>query len=139
MKKLFVLVFVIALLAVTAMPALAEDGPIVRNRFTLITRRDGNGVISLAGTITSLDSSARTVNVKVASGNRLAKPYLGKDVTILTTNATRFLLRNPDGSATPITFAELIVGQKVSVYGGVVDNVLTASRITVGARLARLP
>jgi hypothetical protein len=39
----------------------------------------------------------------------------------------------------PITFADLAVGQKVSVSGTVANNVWTVARITVGADLIHLP
>jgi len=40
----------------------------------------------------------------------LVKPFIGENLTLQTTDATRFLLRNPGAAATPITFADLAVG-----------------------------
>jgi len=141
MKKFFVLTLVLALLAVTVIPALAAGGAPAGNGRGGGggTGKGGNAPFALAGTIASLDPAARTVTVTVACGNKLVKLFIGQNLTIQTTDATRFLLRNPDSTATPITFADLAVGQKVSVYGQLANNVWTASRITVGADLTCLP
>lgn len=66
------------------------------------------------------------------------RDYIGYDLTVRTTAATRFLLKTPSGTV-PITFADLRVGQNVSVYGTLANGVWTASRITVGADLSCLP
>jgi hypothetical protein len=141
MKKYFVLVLVLVLLAVTVIPAYAANGTRARNG-----HGDGNSFgkgpkmpFALAGIIASIDPDARTVTVTVACGNKLVKPYIGQALTLQTTDATRFLLRNPDGYATPITFAELAVDQKISSNGRLANNVWTADRITVGADLNCLP
>lgn len=138
MKKLFVLTLVLALVAVTVVPALAAGSP-----------PEANGCVNgfcvqkapyaLAGTIASLDPETRTVTVTVACGNLLVKPFIGENLTLQTTDATRFLQRNPGSTATPITFDDLAIGQKVSSYGRLVNNVWTAGRITVGAKLSCLP
>jgi len=141
MKKIVVLTLVFALLAVTAVPALAAGGTQSRNG-----RGGGNEYgkggkmpFALAGTIASIDPAARTVTVTVVCGNKLVKPYIGQDLILQTTAATRFLLRNPDGNATTMTFEDLAIGQKVSSNGRLTDQVWTASRITVGADLNCLP
>jgi hypothetical protein len=141
MKKLIVLMLVLSLLAITIVPAFAAVSTPAR-----IKRGDGGGTgkggnapFALAGTIASLDPVARTVTVTVACGNKLVKSFIGQNLTIQTIDTTRFLLRNPDSTATPITFADLAVGQKVSVNGHFANNVWTASRITVGADLTCLP
>lgn len=90
---------------------------------------------ALSGTIAGLDGDNQTVTVTVVCGNRLVYPYYGLDVTLVTTDATRFLLRNEDGQATPITFNDLEVGQNVSSHGTLVEGVFTTTRITVGALL----
>jgi hypothetical protein len=141
MKKIVVLALVLALLAISAVPALAagrahaKNGQIAGNEYG----KGGKMPFALAGTIASIDPVARTVTVTVACGNKLVKPYIGQDLTLQTTDATRFLLRNPDGTATPITFEDLTVGQNVSSNGKLVNNVWTANRITVGADLNCLP
>lgn len=130
MKKFATLSLLVVLLLVTATSALAQEPqPPARQR--------GRGPFALAGTITAIDGA--TVTVKVVGGNRMVKEYLGKDLAIQTTEATRFLLKNADGTVTPITLAELTVGQNVSVMGRVAENVFVARRITVGARLVHLP
>jgi len=141
MKKIIVLTLVLALLSITAVPALAAGRAHVRNGQSAggEVGKGGKMPFALAGTIASIDPAARTVIVTVACGSKLVKPYIGQDLTLQTTAATRFLLRNPDGSATPITFEDLAVGQNVSANGKLADNVWTASRITVGASLICLP
>jgi len=141
MKKFIVLALVLVLLAVSVVPAYAANG--TRARTGQIA---GNGFgkggkmpYALAGTIASIDPVARTVTVTVACGNKVVKPHIGQDLAIQTTDATRFLLRNPDGTATPITFEDLAVGQNVSSNGKLANNVWTANRITVGADLNCLP
>lgn len=144
MKKFFVLTIVLVLLAVTVVPALAEgNGNTWQGWHGDKTGRPQyqvrNMPFALVGTIASLDPGAGAVTVTVACGNILVKPFYGKDVTLQTNALTRFLLRNPGSVATPITFADLAVGQKVSANGRMVNSVWTASRITVGASLTCLP
>ena len=79
------------------------------------------------------------VTVTVACGNRLVKTYVGQDVTLLTAANTRFLLRNPDGTATPLAFEDLEVGQNISSHGTFTDGIWAATRVTVGATLSCLP
>lgn len=141
MKKLSVLVLVLMLLVVSTVPALAAGGPPPGSG-----RGAGSGVgkvgnppFALAGTIAGLDEQAKTVTVTVDCGNTIVKPFIGQNLVIQTNDATRFLLRNPGGYATPITFEDLTIGQKVSVNGQYANNVWTAGRITVGADLNCLP
>jgi Domain of unknown function (DUF5666) len=141
MKKLFALALVLMLLAIAVAPALAAGGPRAGNDSSGrgFAAKGGNAPFALAGTIASLDPATRTVTMTVVCGNKLIKPYIGQTLTIQTTDATRFLLRNPGGTATSITFTELAVGQKVSANGQLANNVWTAGRITVGAELTCLP
>ena len=141
MKKILTITLVLVLLAVTVVPALAAGGPPAGKGpgAGKSAGRIGVSTFALAGTIASIDPTAHTVTVAVVSGNKQAKQYIGQNLTLLTTVSTRFLLRNPDSVATPITFADLSVGQKVSVNGQLTDNVWVATRITVGARLICLP
>lgn len=69
---------------------------------------------------------------------KLVKPFTGQSLSVQPNMARRFLLCNPPGAATPITFANLVVGQKISVEGQSANNAWTASRITVGAVLSCL-
>jgi len=145
MKKLIVVSLVMILLAVSVIPAFAAGGP-PANRGTAAgsgnTDKTSFGVrnpYALSGTISSIDGANRTVNVTVACGNRLMKPYLGQDVTLQITENTRFLVRNTDGTVTPITFEDLVGGQNVSSHGTLLNSTWTATRVTMGALLYCLP
>ena len=141
MKKIFVLMLVLALMAITVVPAFAAGNPPAGNGRGGGggTGKGSNAPFALVGTIASLDSAERAITVTVVRGNKLVKMFIGQTLTIQATEATRFLLRNPDNTATPITFADLVVGQSVSVNGQLANNVWTAGRITVGADLTCLP
>ena len=159
MKKLTVITLVVIMLAASVVPALAAGGP-PANRGTGTGVCDGNQIGSgsqyaygnqssfgsqagrglrtpyaLSGTITAVDAANQTIQVNITCGNRLAYPYYNQEVTLVTNSTTRFLLRNADGSVTPITFADLAVGDQISSHGSLVDGVWTASRITSGALL----
>ena len=127
MKKSLVVLMVVALLAVSAVPALAAKGvppqPPASNK---------GGQFTLAGTITAIDGSV--VTVKILSGNPIAKPYVGQSVALQTTATTRFLLTTPTGTVV-ITLADLQVGQNVSAQGKLAGGVWTADRITAGAKI----
>ena len=145
MKKLTVISLVILMLVLSVVPAFAK-GPGPANNGsangTCTGAQTGSGIrtpYALSGTISSLDSQVGTVTVTVACGNRLVTTFIGQNVTLQTSAATRFLLRNADGTATPITFADLEVGQTVSSHGSLLDNTFTATRVTVGAELNCLP
>ena len=138
MKKFTTLMLVLILLAVTVTPALAAGNP-PPGKGGGGSGKGGKAPFALAGTIASLDPAAGTITVTVVCGNKLTRPYIGQSLTIQTNAATRFLLRNADGVATPITFADLVVGQKVSINGQFGNNVWTASRVTVGADLTCQP
>ena len=135
MKKYFVLVLVLTLLAAAVVPAMAAGGPPPGKG----TGRSGKMPFAFSGTIEMADPDAGTVTITVVCGNILAKPYFDEALTIQTGDETRFLLRNPGGTATPVEFDYLEAGQKVSVHGQITDGVWTASRITVGAELTCLP
>jgi hypothetical protein len=148
MKKLLVLALTLALLVATTVPAMAAGGPGGGNNPGIgpgtgagtgsglgIGTGNMRGIFALSGTVASVDPLVRTVSVEVLSGNKLAQPSIGQTVTLQTTAATRFLLRNPDGTCTVIAFDDLAAGQNVSVNGSLANDVWTAIRITVGARL----
>ncbi|MFZ2098504.1 MAG: hypothetical protein WAV05_17870 [Anaerolineales bacterium] len=169
MKKFAVLTLVVVMLAVSMVPAFAAGGlPANRGTGSGVctgnqdvlgsgyqaglgagyqagfgaSNQKSYGVrtpYALSGTIYALDPAASTVTVTVSCGNRLVNPYIGNEVTLQTTEITRFLLRNSDGSVTPITFAELEVGENVSSHGILADGVFTATRVTMGALLNCLP
>jgi hypothetical protein len=141
MKKFLVLTLVLVFLTVSAVPAYAANRKRAQNahEYNGQVRQQGKMPYALAGTIASLDPVTRIVTVTVACGNKVVKPYIGQNLTLQTTDLTRFLLRNPDGTATPIDFEDLEIGQNVSSRGKLAGNVWTAIRITVGAELNCLP
>jgi len=145
MKKLIIVSLVMIMLAVSVVPAFAAGGP-PADRGKANGNSNGSQVgfgvrapYALSGVISGLDSTNQAVTVTVACGNWLVKTYIGQDVTLLSTDNTRFLLRNPDGTATPIAFEDLEVGQNVSSHGTFSDGTWTATRVTVGATLSCLP
>lgn len=160
MKKLFVLMLVLALLAVMITPALAAGGTNgnggrggngnggSNGGGGVNVNGSGTGTSSgkggkmpnvLIGTIISLDPLTRTVTVDVLSANIAAKDYVGQVITFLTGESTNIVLRNPDGVGTPITYEELAVGLNVSVAGVLGETGWTATRITVDPELLCLP
>jgi hypothetical protein len=165
MKKLSIVIVVVAMLALSVVPALAAGGPSANQGTgagtctgTQTNLQAGSATRSqagysggmqaaygsrapyaLSGTITLVNSDAQTITVNVACGNTLVKSYIGSDVALKISASTRLLLRNADGTATPISFADLQVGQTVSSQGSLVNGAFTASRVTVGALLNCLP
>jgi hypothetical protein len=157
MKKLSVFVLVAVMLGLSAVPALAAGGPpanagcgagtctgIPSGLGTGSQLRYGGQItgfslrtpFALSGTIAAIDLQAKTVTVAVVCGNRLVDPDLNTTVTLQTSDATRFLLRNADGTVTPISMAELVVGESVSSHGSLVNGIMTAWRVTQGALLS---
>lgn len=133
MKKLFVLLAVFALAFAAVTPAFAAgQGPGQGQG----SQKGPRGTFALVGTISAIGSN--TVTVQVIRGNNLVKPYIGQQLTVTVTAATRYLFKNGTTS-TPITFADLKVGDPVSANGAVANGVWTAKRITVGASLSCLP
>jgi len=126
MKKLFALALILALLAVAVVPVLAAG-------------KSRSNPFAVSGLIASVDPSTQTITVVVACGNKLVKPFIGQNLTIHISEATRLLLYNPDGVATPVEFAYLTAGQKVNLNGQLANNLWTANRITVGADYICLP
>lgn len=141
MKKFAVLTLVVLMLALSVVPAFAKGGQPVNQgsaNGNCAGAQSGFGVrtpYALSGTISALDANTRTVTVTVVCGNRLARSLIGQDVTLQTTEASRFLLRNADGSVTPISFEDLSIGQNVSSHGTLTNGVWTAVRVTSGALL----
>jgi hypothetical protein len=161
MKRLSVILIVVTLLALSVVPAFAAGGP-PADRGTGSDSCTGSQVraasqlqvnfgsgqqmgfgtrtpYALSGTISAIDPIAQTITVDVACGNWMVQPYISNAVTLQTSAATRFLLRDQDGTVTQIAFADLVVGQTVSSHGTLVDGVFTASRATMGALLTCLP
>ncbi len=145
MKKITVISLVVLMLALSVVPAFAK-GPGPANNGSATGTSTGTQVgfgvhnpYALSGTISGVDPHAHTVTVSVACGNRLVNPFIGQEVTLQTTATTRLLQRNPDGTATPITFEDLQIGQTVSSHGSLQNDTFTAIRVTVGAELNCLP
>ncbi len=122
MKKLFGVLLLVVMLSVGAVPALAANADAAK-RGTLF---------NLSGEITAIGDTS--ITVKVLTGSAVVRPYLGKELGIQVTDSTRFLRKVPD-STVKITFADLVVGDKVSVQGSVKDGAWTATRITADASL----
>ena len=153
MKKILVITLVVIMLSLSVVPAFAAGGqPTNRGSAGGSAANSGsylgycnnaqmsygvNTPYALSGTIAEISDGSITVTV--ACGNTLVKSYVGKNVTLMTTETTRFLLRNENGYATQISFADLKIGDEVSSHGVLVDGVWTATRITVGALLTCLP
>jgi hypothetical protein len=137
MKKITVLIVTMVLLSISVIPAFASGGPSGAGQGS--QQGGPRGTIALVGEITAIDPVAHTLAVKVIKGNKLVQPYIGQEVEIATTLTTRYLLKAEDGTATLITFADLAVGDEISVNGRVLNNIWTARRITVGPDLNCLP
>ena len=115
----------------------------------------------LQGTISAIDTAAKTVTVTVFHGNAPVKQYLGTDLMLYTNEGTLIFQitqgGDSDGDAAqtgtsttssetssngfpsnrvPISFDQLEVGQKVAVHGNLVEGVFTARLITVYIRAA---
>lgn len=130
MKKLLSLSIALFLLVVTVLPVFAAAEPAVGPR----------APFALVGRISTIDATTGVVTVKALKGNYLVKPYLGQLVNLKTTATTRYLYKtSAAATATPITFADLKVGDPVSVNGILANGVWTATRITVGASLSCFP
>ncbi len=149
MKKITVISLVVIMLALSTVPAFAK-GKQPATRGTGISVCTGTGTsidagtqkgfgvrspYALSGSISAIDTETRTITVTIVCGNRLVQPFIGQEVTLQTTDTTGFLLRNSDGSVTPITFNDLAIGQNVSSHGTLVDEIWTATRVTSGALL----
>jgi hypothetical protein len=154
MKKWIVLFVVVVLTVVIVIPAFAKgNGPFgggngggtsgITNGYGILTgsvtrfaRQGSQSTFILVGTITAIGTD--TVTIDVYRGNKLVQPYTGTQVTVTVTSLTKYLLRNGT-TATVISITDLGVGQPVSVYGTLANNIWTTSRITVGAALLCLP
>ena len=143
MKKILVSTLVLLLLVATVVPALAGGKALPNNA----TGPSGNKIYALAGYVTAIDSTGKTLTVDVAVGNKLVEKYVdiaGKVVVKLEINyidnteldPTRLLL----SGGTVIPYSRFEVGDPVSSNGILeiaVDGKLTwkADRITLGALL----
>jgi len=140
MKKMLVLLVVLMLTFAIVIPAAAGNGPGGGGNGTGPGTGQGQqgtrGTFAITGTIAAIGTNSVTINVTRA--NKLVQPYLGTQVTVTVTSGTRYLYK--DGTTiTTIGFADLKVGQPVSVNAILANNIWTVSRITVGASLSCLP
>jgi len=124
MKRWILFVLVLGLFLASTSPAMAAGPGGPRTNFVLV------------GEITAI--ADQTVTIQVLRGNKLVRPYFGQELTVAVTASTRFLLKEGT-EIKPITFADLKVGDKISVKGRLAKQIWTAKRITVGARLVHLP
>jgi len=141
-KKLIVVTLVVLVALFTVTPVLAAGPQMGRSEAqgqgvrqpVDPGRRIGKGqqIFALVGTITALDLDARTLVVQVDKSNRTAGLYAGQEVTVYTTETTRILQWTESGGES-IGFADLVVGESVSVNGTVVEGQLVARRVTQGA------
>lgn len=126
MKKLFVVALALLIALTVVGPVFAAGG--ARGNFTLVAN------------ITAIDPVSGTVTVSVLKGNKLIQPYINQSLVISTAAKTRYLYKSSTTAVpTTITFADLKVGDAVSVNGTLANSVWTAARITVGASLTCLP
>jgi len=138
MKKQVWLASILVLLVVAVMPVMAE-GDNNRNRWL------GN-VFSVVGEVTAVDTTAKTITVKVHTGNKLVKGYIGDELTIQTGAKTLFMLYG-ETQCTPITFEDLVEAFEsavdplyISANGKVVSyedgtSAFIATRVTVDVPL----
>ena len=137
MKNILVLSLVLLMLAMNALPALAED--YAADGCQDIGTPKGTLRLAVAGYLKGIDTTSKSVIVEVLVGNRLGEVCLGEEVLIETGTDTRFLL----SGGTVIKFSDLDIDDPVSV-NGLIKNDITdadkidewvAGRITVGALL----
>ncbi len=144
MKKIFVVLVLVVLTFAMVIPAAAGgNAPTGGRNGSASGTGTGSGqgqpgtrsVLAFAGTISAIGTN--TITVEVVAANKLAQSAKGIQVTVTVTANTRYLLR--DGSTmTIITFADLEVGQAVSINGYLLNDIWTASRVTEGASLSCL-
>lgn len=142
MKKIVILFVVLVMVFAFTIPASAGGfGPGGGNGSGGTVSGSGQGqqgtrsTFAMTGTIAAIETN--TITIEVIRGNKLVQSYLGTQVTVTVTSRTRYLYK--DGTTTSIGFADLQVGQKVSLNGTLANNVWTVSRITVSASLSCLP
>ncbi|HFD39885.1 MAG TPA: hypothetical protein ENJ31_08605 [Anaerolineae bacterium] len=106
MKKLLILSLLLAL-AVTASPALARGG-----------------ADRIAGEITALDGATGVITLQ---------PRYGDPATVQTSADTEFYRKVPRGGLEPITFEDLVVGDRIVVEGAWDGDLFNADEVVVVA------
>jgi hypothetical protein len=126
-KTLWILAAVVTVLAATAVPALAS-GDRQHHRWC-------GARFALAGEVVAIDPRELTITVQVERGSRLVKPYVGRELTVVTGERTRFFRYGPRPMEV-IRFEDVQVGARVAILGVVaVDDVphaFLARRVIVG-------
>jgi hypothetical protein len=137
MKKIAILFAVLVMVFAFTIPAAANGfGPGGgMGSGTTQGQPGGRGTFVIVGTITDLGTSSVTIDV--LRGNRLGQSAIGTQVTLAVTSQTLLFSRN-GSTITQISFADLKVGQQMTVNGIVANTVWTIYRITVGALISCL-
>lgn len=127
MKRLIVILLVVVIAFSISAPVFAQAK----------STQGANGIYTLVGTITAVDTVNKTVTVHILRSNLLARPFKDTDVVLTTLETTRFLEKNGE-VITVIKFEDLAVGDMVSSRGKIVAGVWKAFRITVNPLLLHL-
>jgi hypothetical protein len=126
MKQTLLLALVLLLTSVSAGPVLADS------QFSVAAAPQG--AFSLVGKITS--KADQSITVKVWWGNTLVQKYLGQELEIQVTETTLYFYKQGT-LIEPISFSDLVIGQRVRVIGKTYNDVWTATKITVqGAKFS---
>ncbi|OGO66204.1 MAG: hypothetical protein A2030_02120 [Chloroflexi bacterium RBG_19FT_COMBO_50_10] len=101
----------------------------------------------LQGTISAIDPGAKTITVTLIHANAKVKQFLGTDLVLHTNDGTLIFQITQGGDDTeatssteptdddsgnriPITFDQLVVGNKVAIHGRLLEDLYTARLIT---------
>ena len=129
-KRLVIVALVVAVLALTAMPA-AAGGDKNHNRWLGL-------VFGLVGEVTAVDLEAETITVKVLTGSQLVKPFIDAELTLATNEDTKFMLY-VDQACEQAALEDVYVGALVSANGTVIvapeGKTYLAVRVTIDAPL----
>jgi hypothetical protein len=158
MKKVLLPLILVVLLAVAVIPASAGNGPgsgpggqpgnpaVIpqpdpkgQGTMTIFRQSSPRGSFAIVGTITAIDPIEKTITLTVLRANYLARTYVNMELTVITTETTKFLYKvTMDTPAIATTFDELAIDDVVSINGISVDDIFTAKRVTEGASLKSL-
>jgi thioredoxin reductase len=129
-RTIWLVATVITLLALTAVPALAEGG---KQRHRWYGTR-----FALVGEVTAVNAGAQTFTVLVDKGNTSVEDYVGQELTIATGELTCYL-RYGEPPFEIISFDDIQVGSYVGVNGhvlaGVEPDLFLAKRVMVDVPL----
>jgi len=129
-RTIWLVAAVLALVALTAVPALAEGG---KQRYRWHGAR-----FALVGEVIAVDADEQTFTVLVGKGSPPVEDYVGQELTIATSELTCFL-RYGEPPFEVISFDDVQVGSYVGVNGCVValeeTGVFLAQRVMVDVPL----